>query len=149
MSSQRLTDLMQSPACENDIQFYFITKSGTIDDASEDLKYSFQVKKIIILLNRHINWHISYTHPKSDNSGLIGSHRKSAMDFRSWLSAFRCFKINKKKCFRSGRVCGWSFRSFVGHQGYVSFVILIFSEIVFIKSTCHWSMYNRLWGDKT
>lgn len=43
MSSQRLTDLMQSPASENDIQFYFITKSGQIDDASEDLKYSFQV----------------------------------------------------------------------------------------------------------
>lgn len=43
MTSQRLIDLMQSTAAEDDIKFYFITKSGKIDDASEHLKYSFQV----------------------------------------------------------------------------------------------------------
>lgn len=44
MSSQRIADLMQSTASESEIKFYFITKSGTIDEASEDLKYSFEVR---------------------------------------------------------------------------------------------------------
>ncbi|KAJ6644281.1 DNA topoisomerase 2-binding protein 1 [Pseudolycoriella hygida] len=43
MASQRITDLMQSTACESEIKFYFVTKSGSIDEASEDLKYSFQI----------------------------------------------------------------------------------------------------------
>lgn len=35
---------MQSTASESDLSFYFITKTGTIDEASEDLKYSFEVR---------------------------------------------------------------------------------------------------------
>ncbi len=43
MSSQQLTD-MQSTAAVIELKFFFVTKSGTIDGVSDDLKYSFKVK---------------------------------------------------------------------------------------------------------
>lgn len=57
MSSQMLTDLMQSTA-ESDIKFYFITKSGTIEEASEDLKYSFEVTIDFLLNTLAVTVHI-------------------------------------------------------------------------------------------
>lgn len=43
MLSQRLTDLMQSTAADDDIKFFFITNNGSIDEATDEMKLSFQV----------------------------------------------------------------------------------------------------------
>ncbi|XP_037044601.1 DNA topoisomerase 2-binding protein 1 isoform X1 [Bradysia coprophila] len=54
--SQKLTDLMQSTAAEEEIKFYFVTKSGSIDDASEDLKYSFKIITDFSSSTENLQW---------------------------------------------------------------------------------------------
>ncbi len=125
MSSQRLTDLMQSTAAENDIKFFFVTKSGSIDEASEDLKYSFQVRTNRLLFYSLLATIYNLYRPQYygvDNSGLRSDNREFTMVVGSRLSSFRSPHTDQRECVRFGRVCGWSVRSFVNRQGYVSWL---------------------------
>lgn len=106
MSSQRINDLMQSTASENEIKFYFITKSGTIDEASEDLKYSFEVRINLLSTRKMRLYHFT---TETDYSWLCINHRELALVVREWLSSVGCINIDKAKCFRIGGVWGRSF----------------------------------------